>query len=420
MDKLVIRGGAPLAGTIRVSGAKNTVAHTMPAALLTAGPVRLTNVPALKDVQTMARLLRTLGASVEVAEGRCDIRADALNGADASYDLVRTMRSSFVVLGPLLARLGRARVSLPGGCAIGPRPVDLHLKGLAAMGASITTAGGYVEAVAPRLRGARIVFDHVSVGATLHLMMAAALADGETVLAGAAREPEVVDLADLLNAMGGRVLGAGSDTVTVEGVRELHGAEHDNLPDRIEAGTWLVASLLTGGGLGVAGARRDHLGAVEARLLQAGAAIEERDGALRAVVRGRWRASDVTTLPYPGFPTDMQAQWMAAMALAEGTTVIRETIFENRFQHVPELVRLGAEISVQDRNAVVRGVPGLRGAPVMVSDLRAGVSLVLAALAASGTTEIHRIYHLDRGYDRLVEKLRGVGAAIERVPGPAT
>jgi len=419
MDKLVIEGGVPLAGEIRVSGAKNTVAHTMPAALLTAGRVRLTNVPALKDVQTMARLLRTLGAVVEVADGRCDIEAAALNGQEAAYDLVRTMRSSFMVLGPLVARLGRARVSLPGGCAIGPRPVDLHLKGLAALGVSITNSGGYVEAEAGRLKGAHIAFDHVSVGATLHLMMAAALAEGVTVLSNAAREPEVVDLADLLNAMGGGVRGAGSDTVTIEGVRELHGAEHDNIPDRIEAGTWLVASLLTGGRIRVTGARRDHLQAVEARLLQAGVRLEERDGGLGIVAPVRWRAADVSTLPYPGFPTDMQAQWMTAMALADGTSEIRETIFENRFQHVSELVRLGADITVQDRAAVVRGVPALKGAPVMVSDLRAGVSLVLAGLAATGTTEIHRIYHLDRGYDRLVEKLRGVGARIERIPGPA-
>ena len=419
MDKLVIQGGAALAGRIRVSGAKNTVAHTMPAALLTAGPVRLTNVPALKDVQTMATLLRTLGAAVEVAEGRCEITAANLNGADAAYDLVRTMRSSFMVLGPLVARLGRARVSLPGGCAIGARPVDLHLKGLAALGASITNSGGYVEAAASRLRGAQIAFDHVSVGATLHLMMAAALADGETVLSNAAREPEVTDLADLLNAMGGQVRGAGTDTVTIVGVRELHGAEHANIPDRIEAGTWLVASLITGCGIEVAGARRDHLQAVEARLQQAGAEVREQDGILSLAGPGRWRAADVSTLPYPGFPTDMQAQWMTAMSLATGTTVIRETIFENRFQHVSELVRLGADITVQDRAAVVRGVAGLTGAPVMVSDLRAGVSLVLAGLAAAGTTEIHRIYHLDRGYDRLVEKLRGVGACIERIPGPA-
>jgi UDP-N-acetylglucosamine 1-carboxyvinyltransferase len=297
--------------------------------------------------------------------------------------------------------------------------VDLHLKGLAALGASISSTGGYVEASATRLHGAHIVFDHVSVGATLHLMMAAALADGVTTLANAAREPEVVDLADLLNAMGGQVRGAGSDTVVIEGVKTLHGAEHDNIPDRIEAGTWLVASLLTGGRIEIEGARRDHLQAVEARLEQAGATLEERQGVIGLKTAGPWKAADVSTLPYPGFPTDMQAQWMTLMSLASGTTVIRETIFENRFQHVSELVRLGADISVQDRAAVVRGVRALTGAPVMVSDLRAGVSLVLAGLAAQGTTEIHRIYHLDRGYDRLVEKLRGVGARIERIAGPA-
>ena len=418
MDKYVVHGGRPLAGVIDVAGSKNTQFHNMAAALLTGESVRFTRVPVLRDVETMGRLLRTLGATVEIADGTCTIGAASLNGADAPYDLVRTMRASFVVLGPLLARLGRARVSLPGGCAIGARPVDFHLKGLAAMGAEVTISGGYVEARAARLHGADIAFETVSVGATLHLMMAAALAEGRTGLANAAREPEIVDMAALLNAMGGRVTGAGTDRIDVEGVNRLHGAVHDNLPDRIEAGTFLVLSLMSRGALAVRGVPRAHLAALEAKLREAGGALQEEDGTVRVAGPDRWRAADISTVPYPGFVTDLQAPWTTLMALAEGTAVIRETIYENRFQHVSELDRMGADIAVRGSTAIIRGIRALKGAPVMVSDLRAGAALVLAGLAAEGTTEIHRVYHLDRGYERLTEKLRAVGADIERVPGP--
>jgi len=419
MDKFVIQGRSALRGTVDISGAKNAVLPAMVAALLTDEPVHLSNVPRLRDVETMGRLLRGLGARVELSEGEMTVTAAGLANPEAPYDLVRTMRASFVVLGPLLARLRRARVSLPGGCAIGTRPINLHLHGLAALGASIDIHDGYVEAKAERLRGTDIALDSASVGATENLMMAASLAEGKTVISNAAREPEVVDLAELLNKMGADIRGVGSDTITITGVRKLHGADHSQIPDRIEAGTYLILSLLTGGGVKVRGVKREHLQALEARFHEAGATIQESEQGLSVSCQGAPHAADVVTAEYPGFPTDMQAQWITLMAVASGSSVVRETVFENRFQHVPELVRMGADISVRGGTAVVRGAKELRGAPVMVSDLRAGAALVMAGLVAEGVTEVHRIYHLDRGYERLEEKLRALGASIERIPGPA-
>jgi UDP-N-acetylglucosamine 1-carboxyvinyltransferase len=420
MDKLVIHGGKRLSGSVSVSGAKNAVLPAMAAALLTTEKVVLENVPQLRDVATMARLLRHLGATVEMEGDRAVIDASGVAKPEAPYDLVRTMRASFEVLGPLLARFGSARVSLPGGCAIGARPINIHLTGLAAMGAEIDLKDGYVEAKVRGLKGANIVLDIASVGATRNLMMAATLASGTTVINNAAREPEVSDLAALLVTMGARIKGAGTDVIRIEGVRRLGGSRHRTIPDRIEAASYLAVSVLTGGGVTVKGAVKEHLAAFTARLAEAGMGMES--GAAGLVVKptqSRPKSTDAVTAPYPGFATDMQAQWTALMTVADGSAVIRETLFENRFQHVPELVRMGADITVKGATAVVRGVSGLKGAPVMVSDLRAGMALVIAALAAEGTTEIHRIYHLDRGYEKLVEKLSAVGASIERVPGPA-
>ena len=421
MDKLVIRGQNPLSGPITVSGAKNAALPVMAACLLVGDPVRITNVPAIKDVETMANLLRRMGVDVKETGDEVVIDASKVNGTEAPYELVRTMRASIMVLGPLLARFGRARVSMPGGCAIGTRPIDFHLKGLAAMGADISIVGGYVEAktTGTGLRGARIALEFPSMTATENIMMAASLADGTTVISNAAREPEITNLGDILRSMGAGVEGDGSGVVTVVGRRSLSGCHHRLIPDRIEAGTWLLLSLLSGCKIPVRGAHRADLQALEAALFDAGAGIEEKAGALHVSCPGRLRATDVTTQPYPGFPTDMQAQWMVLMCHAEGTSVIRETIFENRFQHVPELVRMGADITVRGNTAVVKGVKSLKGAPIMVSDLRAGITLVLAGLAAEGETEVRRIYHLDRGYERLVAKLTAVGADIRRVPQSA-
>jgi len=418
VDKFVISGGRPLSGTIEVSGAKNAALPAMAASLLSSGPVSLSGVPKLRDVETMKVLLRTLGVAAE-GDGAMTLDASKPSGGDAPYDLVRTMRASILVLGPLLGRLGKARVSLPGGCAIGTRPIDIHLKGMEALGADVGIREGYVEASAGRLKGARIALDFPSVTATENIMMAAALAEGTTVITNAAREPEISDLASCLNAIGGEVAGAGSGTITVEGRKSLKGGTHKLVPDRLEAGSWLLLSAMTGGKLAVAGARREHLESLEASLGRAGVAVEEKGGNLAVSVTQKLRAADIVTQPYPGFPTDMQAQWMALMCLAEGTTVVRETIFENRFQHVPELIRMGADISVKGTTAVVRGTGKLEGAQVMVSDLRAGIALVLAALAAEGKSEIRRIYHLDRGYERLEHKLSSVGADIKRVPQDA-
>ncbi len=417
MDSLLIRGGIPLRGIVRVGGAKNAALPCMAAALLSEAPVILDNVPQLADIRTIARLLRYLGVEVEgegLASGRLTLCARRAAELTAPYDLVRTMRASVLVLGPLVARFGRARVSLPGGCAIGPRPINLHLAGLEKLGAEITLSDGYVEAKAPRLQGARIVFDLQTVTGTENLMMAAALARGTTILENAACEPEVADLAALLNAMGGKVHGAGTTTITVEGVEALGGAGHRIIPDRIEAGTFAVAAAITGGEVRIEGCEPRHLEGPLAKLRASGAGVEPGDGRLRVAAAGRPRGVDVQTQTYPGFATDMQAQFMALMALAAGQSTITETIFENRFMHVNELLRMGADIRVRGNTAVVRGVHRLSGAPVMATDLRASASLVLAGLAAEGTTRVSRIYHLDRGYETLEVKLQALGADIRR------
>ena len=415
MDSLLINGGLPLRGTVRVGGAKNAALPCMAAALLTDEPVALSNVPRLADVRTIARLLQHLGVAVEgLRTESLTLRAGRARELTAPYDLVRTMRASVLVLGPLVARYGRARVSLPGGCAIGPRPINLHLAGLERLGATIALSDGYVEAKAPRLRGERIVFDLQTVTGTENLVMAAALAEGTTVLENAACEPEVSDLANLLNAMGARVGGAGTTTITVEGVRSLRGASHRIIPDRIETGTFALAAAITGGDVRIEACEPRHLEAVVEKLREAGARVEEGEGTLRVAAGGRARGVDVQTRTYPGFATDMQAQFMALMAVAEGQSAITETIFEKRFMHVNELLRMGADIQVRGNTAVVRGVPGLSGAPVMATDLRASASLVLAGLAAAGATRVLRIYHLDRGYEALEVKLRGLGADIRR------
>jgi UDP-N-acetylglucosamine 1-carboxyvinyltransferase len=416
MDQLVIRGGRPLAGTVAAGGAKNAALPLMAACLLTAQPLTLQNVPRLMDVRTMTRLLRHVGAEV-TDDGPSSLRlqAGALGTPEAPYDLVKTMRASVLVLGPLVARLGRARVSLPGGCAIGPRPINLHLMGLERLGARIHLSHGYVEAETDGLKGARIAFDLQTVTGTENLMMAAALAQGTTILENAACEPEVVDLASLLGVMGARIEGAGTATITIHGVPALRGATHRTIPDRIETGTLAVAAAITGGEVTILDCRPEHLEAVLAKLEESGAAVTA--GAETLTVRGtsRPRAVNVRTHPFPGFATDMQAQMMALMAVASGRSVITEAVFENRFMHVNELLRMGADITTAGNTAVVQGVPGLLGAPVMATDLRASASLVLAALAAQGTTTVSRIYHLDRGYEALEAKLRSLGADIQRV-----
>ncbi len=416
MDQLVIRGGRPLAGTVTAGGAKNAALPLMAACLLTAQPLTLQNVPRLMDVRTMTRLLRHVGAEVtEDGPSSLRLQAGAPGTPEAPYDLVKTMRASVLVLGPLVARLGRARVSLPGGCAIGPRPINLHLMGLERLGARIHLSHGYVEAETDGLEGARIAFDLQTVTGTENLMMAAALAQGTTILENAACEPEVVDLASLLGVMGARIEGAGTATITIHGVPALRGATHRTIPDRIETGTLAVAAAITGGEVTILDCRPEHLEAVLAKLEESGAVVTA--GAETLTVRGtsRPRAVNVHTHPFPGFATDMQAQMMALMAVASGRSVITESVFENRFMHVNELLRMGADITIAGNTAVVRGVPGLLGAPVMATDLRASASLVLAALAAQGTTTVSRIYHLDRGYEVLEAKLRSLGADIERV-----
>ena len=418
MDRIRIRGGKPLSGNIAVSGAKNAVLALMPAGLLAETPLTLTNVPNLADVSTMKALLRHLGASVEHdKDGRSLVIHGPATEREAPYDIVRKMRASVLVLGPLVARHGVARVSLPGGCAIGTRPVDLHLKGLEAMGATITVEGGYIEARAPTggLTGARIIFPVVSVGATENLLMAATLAQGETELVNAAREPEIEDLVLCLMRMGARIEGLGSDRLRIQGVPSLSGANHPVVMDRIEAGTYACAAAITGGEVLLEGARLDHLGAVARVLREAGVGVNEQPEGLRVSRMNGLHGVDVVTEPFPGFATDMQAQFMALMCVAQGASMVTETIFENRFMHVPELNRMGARINVHGASAIVRGVPRLSGAPVMATDLRASVSLVLAGLAAQGETVVNRVYHLDRGYERLEEKLAAVGADIERL-----
>ncbi|MCS6931087.1 MAG: UDP-N-acetylglucosamine 1-carboxyvinyltransferase [Acetobacteraceae bacterium] len=417
MDRIVVRGGRRLSGVIPISGAKNAALPLMAAALLTEGPLVLTNAPDLADIATMAALLRTLGLTVEhdKAARRITLRGSARD-VTAPYDIVRKMRASILVLGPLVARHGRARVSLPGGCAIGTRPVDLHLKGLEALGATIALDGGYIEAAAPKgLTGARIVFPKVSVGATENLLMAATLARGRTELVNAAREPEIGDLAECLNEMGARIGGIGTDRLVIEGVDSLGPAEHPIIPDRIEAGTYACAVAITGGEAVLKGARMADLGAVPRTLREAGVELSELRDGVRVRRPNGLIGTDVMTEPFPGFATDMQAQFMALMCVAEGASMITETIFENRFMHVPELMRMGARINYHGASAIVRGVPKLSGAPVMATDLRASVSLILAALAAEGQTTVSRVYHLDRGYEAIERKLAAVGADIERL-----
>ena len=418
MDKFRIRGGRRLHGEVAISGAKNAALPEMCAALLTSDRVELANVPGLNDVATMLKLLRTMGVVAERGAGgeaTVSLLADAIASRVAEYELVKTMRASILVLGPLLARFGEARVSLPGGCGIGTRPVDQHIKGLQAMGAEIAVEHGYIVASARRLKGARITTDMVTVTGTENLLMAATLAEGETVLENAAQEPEIPDLAEMLIAMGARIEGHGSSRIRVEGVERLHGVSHRIVPDRIEAGTFLCAVAAAGGDVVLRNARGGHLEAVIDKLREAGARIEAGDGWLRVRAEGRLKAVGVRTSEYPAFPTDMQAQLMALDCIAEGGATITETIFENRFMHVDELVRLGAKIEVDGRIAVVQGVERLSGATVMATDLRASAGLVIAALVAEGETVIDRIYHLDRGYDRMEAKLRALGADIERV-----
>jgi UDP-N-acetylglucosamine 1-carboxyvinyltransferase len=419
MDRILIDGGAPLRGTVHASGAKNAALPVIAAALLAEGDHRVRNVPDLADVRTMGRLLAHAGCRLERVAGSPStiaVRTPPSVNPEAPYDLVRTMRASVVVLGPLLARWGRARVSLPGGCAIGARPIDQHLKGLAALGAELALEHGYVEGRVPggRLRGATFTFDKETVTGTENVMMAATLAEGRTVLENCAREPEVGDLASALVRMGARIEGAGTARIVVDGVEALRPLDHDVIPDRIEAGTFLVAGALPGNDVTVAGAVPAHLEALVEKLRAAGAVVEAVPEGLRAAGRGRPRPVDVRTAPFPGFATDMQAQMMVLLALADGSSVITETVFENRFMHVLELQRLGADIAVDGKVAVVKGVPSLSGAPVMASDLRASAALVLAGLAAQGTTEVRRVYHLDRGYERIEAKLLPLGARIRR------
>jgi UDP-N-acetylglucosamine 1-carboxyvinyltransferase len=421
MDRIVIRGGRPLRGEVEVGGAKNAALPALAATLLADGEHHLQRVPRLADVATMGRLLEHMGSEVERSAGgtgdQLTVRTPEQLKPEAPYELVKTMRAAVLVLGPLVARVGRARVSLPGGCAIGARPIDQHLKGLTALGAEIHLSHGYVEVTAPRLTGARFTFDVVSVTGTENVMMAAALAKGNSVLANAAREPEVVDLARALNEMGARIEGAGSDTLEVEGVEALRPMNHLVIPDRIEAATLMVATAATGGEVQILGVVPEHLTAVTDKLQQAGVAVTAGDGTVRVRGGGLLRGVDVRTDPYPGFPTDMQAQTMALLSVAEGASVFEETVFENRFMHVLELQRMGADVTVSGRSAVVRGVRGLSGAPVMATDLRASACLVVAGLIAEGETDIQRVYHLDRGYERLERKLRLLGADARRVRG---
>jgi UDP-N-acetylglucosamine 1-carboxyvinyltransferase len=419
MDRILIRGGRVLSGSIPVSGAKNAALPLMAAGLLTDGPLTLTNAPDLADVATMAGLLAHHGLAVERDKTARSITiSGAATDLEAPYDLVRKMRASVLVLGPLLARHGRARVSLPGGCAIGTRPVDLHLKAFEQMGAEIEITAGYIEARAPGgLKGARIIFPQVSVGATENILMATALASGQSEILNAAREPEITDLAACLMRMGARIEGIGTDRLLVEGVASLGAATHPIIADRIEAGTFACAAAITGGSLLLQGARLDHLGAVTRTLREAGVDVAEEEGGLRVTRSNGLRGADVMTEPFPGFATDMQAQFMALMCVADGASMITETIFENRFMHVPELSRMGARINFHGASAIVRGVKKLSGAPVMATDLRASVSLILAGLAAEGETIVNRVYHLDRGYERVESKLAAVGADIERLAG---
>lgn len=424
MDRILIRGGNRLSGKLPISGAKNSALTLMPCALLTEEPVTLRNLPRLADVDSFGHLLNQLGVSTEIEGARptdfgrvMTMRAGRLTSTEAPYDIVRKMRASILVLGPLVARAGEATVSLPGGCSIGNRPIDLHLKALEAMGAEIELAAGYVRATAPggRLPGGRVTFPIVSVGATENAVMAAVLAKGGTIIENAAREPEIVDLCNLLLAMGASISGVGTETLEIEGRDRLHGATYRVMPDRIEAGSYACAAAITGGSVELVGVKPDDMRATIAALVEAGVGIEEKGSSLFVTSDGKLKPLTLSTAPYPGFATDMQAQFMAMLCLADGASVLTETIFENRYMHVPELARMGADIQVRGRTAVVRGVDHLVGAPVMATDLRASMSLIIAGLVASGETDVGRVYHLDRGYERLEEKLQAVGADIERV-----
>jgi UDP-N-acetylglucosamine 1-carboxyvinyltransferase len=422
VDKIIVRGRRRLAGEVRVSGSKNAALPILISSLLTDEPCAYRGIPKLLDIHTTLKLLAGLGVVVGKESwakdgGELTLHANGVRHFEAPYDLVKTMRASFLVLGPLLARFGQARVSTPGGCAIGIRPINLHLKGLLAMGASIEQIHGYVEAKAERLHGAKIYLDVPSVGATENLMMAATLAEGETAIENAAKEPEVEDLAKALNEMGAKVEGAGSDLIRIQGVRSLHGATHRVIPDRIETASFLIAGALTNGEVLVKGARPDHLEAFFIKLREAGVALSFEAQGVRVKGNGRLKSADVTTLPYPGFATDLQAQMMVLMSVADGVSVITETIFENRFMHALELDRMGADIRLEGNRAIIRGVKELSGAPVMATDLRASVSLILAGLVANGTTEVSRVYHLDRGYEHIERKLSQLGADIARVSG---
>ena len=418
MDKFVIRGGEPLVGTVRISGAKNAALPAMAAAILTAEPIVLENIPDVRDIQTERRLLVAMGGEVELGYGRAHHRTTIsmknLAAPEASYEIVKTMRASTLVLGPLVARTGRARVSLPGGCAIGARPIDLHIKGLEQLGAKITVEHGYVEAAADRLKGGEIVFDKITVTGTEDLMMAATLAEGETVIQNCAREPEVADLAALLNKMGAKIEGAGTPTIRIKGVSKLKGAKHRIIPDRIEAGTFIVAAALTGGDLIIANCDPRHLTFTK-KLEEAGVKITHNGDSVRVQGDNPLKGCDMTTEEFPGFPTDMQAQFMTLVTQAEGSSLITENIFENRFMHAGELVRMGANIKIEGRRAIVRGKTPLSAAAVLASDLRASASLVLAGLVADGETIIDRVYHIDRGYERIEEKLKAVGARMKRI-----
>src|ERR1700689_3823335 len=419
MDKFVIRGGNPLLGTIHVSGAKNAALPAMAAALLTDEPVILEGIPQVRDIETTRKLLAAMGAEVELGYGRAQhrttIHCKNLATPEASYELVKTMRASTLVLGPLVARCGRARVSLPGGCAIGARPIDQHIKGLERLGAQISQEHGYVEASTTRLQGAEIIFDKITVTGTEDLLMAATLAEGETILQNCAREPEVADLADLLNKMGANIEGAGTPTIRVKGVSKLKGAKHRIIPDRIEAGTFIIAGAMTGGDLNITGCDPSHLSALLSKLHEVGVKTRATSDSVRVMGDNPFTAADMSTEEHPGFPTDCQAQFMALVTQAEGTSVVTENIFENRFMHAQELVRMGANIKIEGRRAIVRGKTPLSAAAVLASALRASASLVLAALVADGETIIDRVYHIDRGYEKIEEKLKGVGAEIRRV-----
>lgn len=418
MEKLIVKGGNRLVGAVKTSGAKNAVLPIIAASILGTTPSHLDEVPMLEDVHTISEVLKCLGLSVECSPEKnvLDIDSTEITSYEAPYELVRTMRASFLVMGPLLARIGKARISMPGGCAIGARPIDIHLKGFEALGVKIEQGHGYIEASAPEgLKGTSIYFDFPSVGATENIMMAASLAEGTTILENVAEEPEIVDLANYLNKMGAKIRGAGTDTIRIEGVDKLHGADYTIIPDRIEAGTYMIAAAMTGGDVVVENVLPEHQKPLIAKLREAGAVVEEDIDKVRVIGKNQMKAVSIKTLPYPGFPTDMQAQMMAMMVIAEGRSKVTETVFENRFMHVVELNRMGAQISTEGRSAVIDGPSKLTGCDVRATDLRAGAAMILAGLVAEGTTRIGDLHHIDRGYENIVAKLKNLGADIERV-----